>query len=66
MKIATHCSEKSTDEQVNGFLVGYLSKNFLEVTNAFPLPDNAASKYIHTIQLCSYNSKLPSVPSVKC
>ena len=45
MKIATHCSEKSTDEQVNGFLVGYLSKSFLEITNAFPLPDNPASTY---------------------
>eukprot|EP00800_Vazella_pourtalesii_P000113 TRINITY_DN10132_c0_g1_i1.p1 TRINITY_DN10132_c0_g1~~TRINITY_DN10132_c0_g1_i1.p1 ORF type:complete len:303 (+),score=84.85 TRINITY_DN10132_c0_g1_i1:720-1628(+) len=40
MKITTHCSEKSSDEQVNGFLVGGLRPGFIEVTNAFPLPDN--------------------------
>ncbi|KAI6660401.1 hypothetical protein LOD99_13987 [Oopsacas minuta] len=43
MKIATHCFEKSSDEQVNGFLVGNLRPHYLEVTNAFPLPDIPAT-----------------------
>lgn len=47
MKIATHCFDKASHSQVNGFLVG-MKRNFgLEITNAFPLPDATVDGVFH-------------------
>ena len=49
MKITTHCLERSSDEQVSGFLVGSMKPAFIEVTNAFPLPDNPSGNIVYSI-----------------